>query len=178
MTYIQLPLLHSLSLTILSQFTDLSWSILRYIMAPSVHLVYLGGPLQGWHIFEGASELGKHMCPKKLTLESIRNEHFSWYSMRNLEYNYNLAGVEYLTVSLQAPGEYLGGGFPWWEELHSVLVSMPCLALFDLRFRGDLACFQDIIGSVSCDLHVYCQSLFKGKQVQAGHPGLEKIQAL
>jgi hypothetical protein len=161
MTHISLPLLHSLSLENRSLFSDSSWIILGYIIAPTVHSVRLAGILKQRHIFAGASELGKSMRPRKLTLEILENADLSGDSKRALDYN--LASVEYFTVSLQAPGANWDTPSRWHEELHSVLASMPYLALFDLRFSGDLACFQDIIGPISCNLRVHCQSPFQGQ---------------
>jgi hypothetical protein len=159
MIQISLPLLNSLSLTISLPSSDPNWSILRYIIAPSVHSVCLAGCLEYGHIFAGASELGKSMRPKKLTLEIFGTAYFSRHGMQTLDYN--LASVEYLSVSLQAPSESLAAPSRWWEVLHSVRVSMPYLEVFDLRFSGNLPYFQEIIGPVSCDLHVHCQSPFQ-----------------
>jgi hypothetical protein len=161
MTHISLPLLHSLKLENRSPLPDTSWMILGYIMAPSIHSVRLAGILEQRHIFTGASELGKSMRPRKLTLEILENVDLSGYSKRALDYN--LASVEHFTVSLQVPGTNWDTPSRWHEELHSVLASMPYLALFDLRFSGDLACFQDIIGPISCNLRVHCRSPFQGQ---------------
>jgi hypothetical protein len=158
MTPICLPLLHSLSVTILTSSRDPNWSILGYIIAPSVQSVSLKATLDNRHIFIGASELGRIMQPKRLSLEIVGKRYPSWDGTEILDYN--LASVDHLIVTLQATEK--GDIKPWWrEELRSILVSMSYLAVFNLRFTGELASFQDIVGLVSCNVHVYCSRPFQ-----------------